>query len=91
MANTVSVFTLGGTISALAARIPVVLASRTGAGPLLAETYKGPGSEYDMLGRGLLSAGGLDAPKARLLLHALLADGADRTQVADAFRESTVR
>ncbi|MFI1680379.1 asparaginase [Streptomyces sp. NPDC020607] len=70
----------------LAARMPVVLASRTGAGPLLSETYKGPGSEYDMLGRGLLSAGPLDAPKARLLLHALLADGADHTQVTDAFR-----
>ncbi|MEU6989087.1 asparaginase [Streptomyces sp. NPDC046465] len=73
-------------LTALAARMPVVLASRTGAGPLLSETYKGPGSEYDMLGRGLLSAGPLDAPKARLLLHALLADGADHAQVADAFR-----
>ncbi|WP_098242081.1 asparaginase [Streptomyces formicae] len=72
-------------LTALAARMPVVLASRTGAGPLLAHTYRGPGSEYDMLGRGLVSAGTLDAPKARLLLYALLADGADRAQVADAF------
>ncbi|NDZ84932.1 asparaginase, partial [Streptomyces sp. SID10115] len=78
-------------LAALAARIPVVLASRTGAGPLLSETYKGPGSEYDMLGRGLLSAGPLDAPKARLLLHALLADGADHPQVADAFRALNTR
>ncbi|MEU5773002.1 asparaginase [Streptomyces venezuelae] len=73
-------------LTGLAARMPVVLASRTGAGPLLSETYQGPGSEYDMLGRGLLAAGTLDAPKARLLLHALLVDGADRTQVARAFR-----
>ncbi|MEV5976107.1 asparaginase [Streptomyces sp. NPDC052114] len=78
-------------LAALAARIPVVLASRTGAGPLLAETYKGPGSEYDMLGRGLLPAGDLDAPKARLLLHALLADGAGHAQVADAFGRLAAR
>ncbi|WP_306337921.1 asparaginase [Streptomyces sp. KL118A] len=75
-------------LAALAARMPVVLASRTGAGPLLSETYRGPGSEHDMLGRGLLPAGPLDAPKARLLLHALLADGADHARVADAFRAS---
>ncbi|MFJ2770039.1 asparaginase [Streptomyces sp. NPDC087300] len=74
-------------LAALAARIPVVLASRTGAGPLLGHTYRGPGSEHDMLGRGLLSAGTLDAPKARLLLYALLADGADRAQVAAEFAE----
>ncbi|MFG2499276.1 asparaginase [Streptomyces sp. NPDC048441] len=72
-------------LAALTTRIPVVLASRTGAGPLLSHTYRGPGSEYDLLGRGLISAGPLDAPKARLLLHALLADGADRTETADAF------
>ncbi|MEU2153595.1 asparaginase [Streptomyces sp. NPDC019396] len=69
----------------LAARIPVVLASRTGAGALLSRTYTGPGSESDVLARGLLSAGHLDAPKARLLLHALLADGADRERVSGAF------
>ncbi|MEU5953477.1 asparaginase [Streptomyces sp. NPDC047525] len=72
-------------LAAQSARIPVVLASRTGAGPILGHTYRGPGSEYDLLGRGLISAGPLDAPKARLLLHALLADGADRTRTADAF------
>ncbi|MGA4842408.1 asparaginase [Streptomyces sp. G45] len=73
-------------LAKLADRIPVVLASRTGAGPLLSETYRGPGSEADLLSRGLLSAGPLDAPKARLLLYALLADGADREATRAAFR-----
>ncbi|MEU1199187.1 asparaginase [Streptomyces sp. NPDC005813] len=69
----------------LAARMPVVLASRTGAGPMLSRTYNGPGSEHDLLGRGLLSAGSLDAPKARLLLQALLSDGADLARIRRTF------
>ncbi|WP_330281038.1 asparaginase [Streptomyces sp. NBC_00588] len=72
-------------LARLAGRMPVVLASRTGAGPILSSTYLGPGSESDVLGRGLISAGPLDAPKARLLLHALLADGADRARVEGTF------
>jgi L-asparaginase len=72
-------------LARLADRMPVVLASRTGAGPILSSTYLGPGSESDVLGRGLISAGPLDAPKARLLLHALLADGADRARVEGTF------
>ena len=72
-------------LTALAARMPVVLASRTGSGPILSATYRGPGSEHDLLGRGLLSAGFLDPAKARLLLHALLADGAGPERIAASF------
>ncbi len=60
-------------LGAVAERMPVVLASRIGAGRVLTSTYRAPGSETDLLGRGLLWSGFLGAAKARVLLVAALA------------------
>ena len=72
-------------LEALAARAPIVFASRTGAGETSRATYAYPGSESDLLKRGLIGAGALDPLKARILLALLLADGADRGRIAEAF------
>ncbi|WP_199509263.1 asparaginase [Nucisporomicrobium flavum] len=68
-----------------ARRVPVVLATRTLAGPVLSGPYGYPGSERDLLERGLIPAGLLGPWKARILLMAALAAGAGREQVAAAF------
>ncbi|MGH8889190.1 MAG: asparaginase [Acidothermaceae bacterium] len=68
----------------LAGRMPVVLASRAGAGEVLRVTYSYSGSEVDLLDRGLVRAGYLDGLKARILLSLLLAAGSDSRAIAAA-------
>jgi L-asparaginase len=69
----------------LADRMPVVLASRISAGPVHDGTYGYPGSERDLLSRGLISAGCLAPVKARILLHLLIGSGADHTRIRETF------
>ncbi|WP_327191112.1 asparaginase [Streptomyces xinghaiensis] len=73
----------------LAARIPVVLTSRTGAGSVLTATYTFTGSETYLLERGLINAGTLHPRQARLLLLAHLRTGADRNRLKAAFESQS--
>jgi L-asparaginase len=59
---------LGALDDALAVGIPVVVATRSPSGRNLEETYGMPGSETDLLRRGVLPAGLLSGHKARLRL-----------------------
>jgi L-asparaginase len=59
---------LGALDDALAAGIPVVVATRSPSGRNLEQTYGMPGSEVDLLERGALPAGLLSGHKARLRL-----------------------
>jgi L-asparaginase len=73
------------TLTDLAKRMPVILATRTGSGPVLRQTYGFTGSESDLLARGLISASTLDPVKARILLHLLLMTGTDKDQITQLF------
>jgi L-asparaginase len=62
-------------------QLPIVVASRTGAGT----TYAGADSGSDLESRGVILAGSLDARKARILLCCLLAVGSSRAEIAAEF------
>jgi L-asparaginase len=55
-------------LECIAERMPVIFASRTGLGETLRKSYCFPGSETDLIQRGLIPAGILDARKARIVL-----------------------
>ena len=77
-----------GRIERLVEAMPVVLATRAGEGEVLRATYGGfPGAETDLIARGVIYAGALDGPKARVLLALLLMAKADRAAIARAFAE----
>jgi L-asparaginase len=72
-------------LGAVAARIPVVLASRAMTGPVFTHTYGYDGGEIDLIARGLIPAGHLSGLKARLLLGLALRGGGGAAAVEAAF------
>ena len=75
-------------LEALAATTPVVITKGTRCGSALSSTYAYPGSEVDLLGRGLIGSGWLTAAQARVLLGLLLAQGADLYGIRDVFSQA---
>ncbi|WP_228489307.1 hypothetical protein [Raineyella fluvialis] len=59
-------------VSELVARVPVVMASRTRGGRTGTRTYAYPGAEMDLIERGVVMAGRLNAAQARLLAWVLV-------------------
>ncbi|MFC7375576.1 asparaginase [Brachybacterium sp. GCM10030267] len=64
---------------------PVVVATRIPSGGTSDRHYDYPGSEKDLISRGVVMAGALSPQKARLLLQVLLADGAHSDKFQSTF------
>ncbi|MDF2825098.1 MAG: hypothetical protein K0R68_2506 [Mycobacterium sp.] len=73
------------TIEALAHTMPVVLASRTGSRGTHRASYGFSGSESDLIARGVIPSGWLDARKARILLACLLAARTPKAEIRAEF------
>lgn len=71
--------------AAVAAGVPVIIATRAASGPTLRHSYGYPGADAWLVERGVIMAGWLSARKARLLAHVVLAAGADRERLAAEF------
>ena len=75
-------------LETLAASVVTVLSTRVVEGPVLSETYGFPGSERDLLSRGLIGGAAFGPVKARLLLQMALASGLARGDIAHLFAET---
>ena len=65
--------------------LPVVLASRTGSGPVLRWTYGFPGSERDLRDHGLIGAGSWTRTRHGILLQLLVAADASHDEIVSTF------
>lgn len=72
-------------VAKLATEMPVVLCTRVRAGRVFTKTYGFPGSEMDLIAKGVIPCGHLSAGKARLLLTLLLRTGASTEDIRRAF------
>jgi len=76
---------LAAALATLAQTMPVVLSTRVHAGPIFCRTYHFPGSEMDLIARGLIPAGWLSPHKARLLLGCALGSAMRHDHIRAAF------
>ena len=72
-------------VAALAIAMPVVLCTRIRAGPVFTQTYGFPGSEMNLIEKGVVPSGRLGPSKSRLLLSLLVSSGSSRTAIRTAF------
>ncbi|WP_340108271.1 asparaginase [Pikeienuella sp. HZG-20] len=72
-------------LAALAERMPVILATRVVDGPVFTKTYGFPGSETDLLAKGLIPSGSLGPAKSRIFLQMQLASGASTQSIKASF------
>ncbi|MFA5489522.1 MAG: asparaginase [Candidimonas sp.] len=78
---------LADALERAAKAMPVLLASRTGAGEVLTGTYGFTGGEIDLQKRGLIRTGMLDGLKSHMLLNLLLRRGlSSRAEIIEAFK-----
>lgn len=73
-------------LETLSTVMPVVLATRVLGGAVFTNSYGFPGSEIDLISRGLIPAGVLPPYKARLLLACLLGAGVSHQALIERFR-----
>jgi L-asparaginase len=71
----------------LDAAFPVIVASRTGGGRTLRQTYGYQGGEIDLAHRGVIRAGSLTGLKARIAVSLLLGAGADNAALRRFFSQ----
>jgi L-asparaginase len=79
--------TMADAVESLTASMPVILCSRTGSGEVLSHTYGYVGSEIDLLSRGVVSGGILDARKARVAMTLALAATTDAKHAVALFEQ----
>lgn len=73
-------------LEALATKMPVVLSTRVPGGAVFTASYGFPGSEIDLIRRGLIPSGILPPHKARLLLACLLGAGFTTEEIQTQFQ-----
>jgi L-asparaginase len=76
---------LADRVTSLAAAVPTVVSPRAGGGPMLRQTYGGPGAEIALRKAGLIWGGRLNPLKARALLETCLRCRLERAAVSEVF------